>query len=600
MINITEKSKCCGCNACGDICPKHAIKFKTDNEGFWYPEVDLNVCINCGLCDKVCPMLHIQELKHNDYDIPKCYAANHKNLEIRFDSTSGGVFSAIAEEIYKNNGYVGGAIYNDDWSARHFISDQKEDLKKIRSSKYLQSNAEGFYTQVKESCETGRPVFVCGTPCQMAALRRFLHKDYDNLLIADFICHSVASPKAHRKYFDYLEQKFNAKVIYFKAKNKELGWRNLTKHSRFANGKIFYGVVGKDYYSRAYHSNMIDRLSCYDCPFKGYPRISDITLADFWGGEKCKTGLDDNIGTSAVLLNSIKGENWFNKAAKRLLTKEINIKDIEPSNQALIRSSERPNYDRKQFFIDLDSMRFDKLGDKYFPIYEKRYKNLRVIKQIWNTLKETTQLRPIALWQFLKLNFFTKSIHTNWHKNALIYPSPHCIFEISNKAKIEILGPVKFGQKKFRKSKVESRLLIEEGAYVRFEGPFRFGYGADIEVFKNAEFVCGAESGGNYGITIICGEKIHIGNHTFYGRNVSIRDTNGGHIIAQQGFKNTNPVIIGDLVWLCSECKIMPGVKIGNGTIIGSNSVVIAPLPSRVLATGFPAKIIDTDISWKH
>lgn len=600
MINITDKSQCCGCNACSDICPKDAITFKTDNEGFWYPKVNENTCINCGLCEKVCPIINVKELKRNDFKTPICYAAHHKNLEIRFESTSGGVFSAMAEEIYKKGGYVGGAIYNEDWSASHYISNNKEDLKRLRSSKYLQSNAEGFYTKVKEVATTGAPVLVCGTPCQMAALRRFLKKDYENLIIVDFICHSIASPKAHRKYFDYLEEKEGSKVVYFKAKNKELGWRSLTKKSTFANGKSYYGVKGKDLYSRAYHSNMIDRPSCYHCQFKGYPRIADITLGDFWGVEKVAKQLDNNTGTSAILVNSNKGADFIQKVSKRLVTQEVKIEDIQPFNRALVQPSIRPNYNRDDFFKDLETMPFDKLGDKYFPIKEPSHKLLRTIKSIAGNVKRMTQLKPKPLWQFIYLNFLHPAIHTNWKEGHLLYPSPYCVFEIAHNANIQVHGVILCGNKKFKKSKLESRFLFDQGSKVTFKGNFRFGYGCDIEVFPHAELILGANSGGNLGLTLICGKKIEIGNHTFYGREVSIRDHNGGHIIAQQGFKDTNPVTIGDMCWICSEAKIMPGVKIGDGTIVGSNSIVISPLPPRVLVSGSPAKIIDTDISWKH
>lgn len=600
MIQITNKINCCGCNTCGDICPKDAITFVTDNEGFWYPKVNLEKCINCGLCENVCPELHINELKKNDFTTPECYAAHHKNLEIRFDSTSGGVFSAMAEEIYKKGGYVGGAIYNEDWSASHFISNKKEDLKRLRSSKYLQSNAEGFYIKVKEAVITKSPVLVCGTPCQMAALRRFLKKDYENLIIVDFICHSIASPKAHRKYFDYLEEKEGSKVVYFKAKNKELGWRNLTKKSIFADGKSYYGTKGKDLYSRAYHSNMIDRPSCYHCQFKGYPRMADITLADFWGVEKVAKQLDNNTGTSAILVNSKKGADFIQKVSKRLITQEVKIEDIQPFNPALIKSAIQPNYNRDEFFKDLDEMPFDKLGNKYFPIKEPSYKFLRTIKSIIGKVKNMTQLKPKPLWQFVYLNFFHPAIHTNWKEGHLLYPSPYCVFEIAHNANVQVHGAILCGNKKFKKSKLESRFLFDQYSKVIFKGNFRFGYGCDIEVFPHAELILGADSGGNLGLTLICGKKIQIGDHTFYGRDVSVRDHNGGHIIAQQGFKDTNPVIIGDVCWICSEVKIMPGVKIGDGTIVGSNSVVIAPLPARVLASGMPAKIIDTDISWKH
>lgn len=600
MIQITDKTKCCGCNACGDICAHQAITFQTDIEGFWYPVVDREKCVDCGLCEKVCPVIHAEELKKNDYERPICFAAHHKNLEVRFDSTSGGVFSAMSEEVYKQRGYVGGAIYREDFSAVQFISQDKKDLKKLRSSKYLQSNAEGFYTQVRDAVKSGLPVLVCGTPCQMAALKSFLGKDYDNLIIVDFICNSVASPKAHRKYFDYLENKFGSKVVYFKAKNKELGWRNLTKKSMFANGKSYYGIKGKDLYSRAYHSSMIARPSCYECPFKGYPRIADITLADFWGVEKVAKELDNDTGTSAVIINSKKGEAFFMQVSKRLNKKEVRIEDIQAGNPALLRSPKRPDYDRERFFEDLDNMSFERLADKYFPVVQPRLQTLRIFASTLRYFKHLTQFRPKAMWQFFYLNFFHPAIHTDWRKGHLLFPSPYCVFEIDKTADVRVGGAILLGNKKFSKSKLESRFGFGAHSKVTFEGNFRFGYGCDVEVFPNAELELGADSGGNLNLTLICAKRIRLGSHTFYGRDVSIRDFNGGHIIAQQGFKDSNPVIIGDFCWLCSECKIMPGVKVGDGTVIGSNSVVISPLPARVLVTGSPARVIDTDISWKH
>lgn len=600
MIDIKNKVDCCGCNACGDICPTAAIDFHIDNEGFWYPKVSLEKCINCGLCNKTCPNEHPDTHKSSNYEKPISFGAINKNLEIRFDSTSGGIFSALAEAIYKNEGYVGGAIYLEDFSAKQFLSDKKEDLIALRSSKYLQSNAEGFYTSIKNALKTGKEVLICGTPCQISGLYNFLGKDYDNLITIDFICNNVASPLAHRKYFDYLEKKFESKVVYFKAKNKELGWRNLTKKSTFANGKSYYGVKGQDEYSRAYHSHMIARPSCYNCLWKGFPRIADISLGDFWGVENYAKHLDNNTGTSAVMINSDKGDELFNRIKKKIQYVEVKVEDFFKGNQALIKSIPEPNYDRKAFFKDLHTMSFGQLADKWFPIKKQNHSHLRNLRQVVRNIKILTGLNPKPLYQFFKLNFFTKGIKTDWRKGYLFYPTPYCIFDIDKTAQIEVKGTIKLGVKKLTKSKLESRFLFGKNSKVTFEGNFRFGYGCDVEVFDNAELICGAESGGNIGLTLICGNKIEIGSHTFYGRDVSIRDTNGGHIIALQGFKDTNPVKIGDFVWICSESKIMPGVKIGDGTVVGSNSVVISPLPARVLANGDPAKIIETDITWKH
>lgn len=599
MINITNKVDCCGCNACGDVCPAGAISFETDIEGFWYPKVDRNKCFDCGLCEKTCPLLNASALKSERFETPLCYGANHKNLEIRFDSTSGGVFTAIAEHIYKQDGYVGGAVYREDFSAYQMISDDKNDLCNLRSSKYLQSDATGFYRAVKASLATSKQVVVCGTPCQIFALYRYLGKNYENLTTLDFICHSVASPKAHRKYFDYLEEIFGSRVVSFKAKNKELGWRNLTKKSTFANGKSYYGIKGQDCYNRAYHSGMISRPSCYSCPFKGFPRIADISLGDFWGIEHSASELDDNIGTSVVFINSAKGRDLFTKVSQKLIIKNIQIKDIVPYNPALIKPAAQPRYDRNSFFCDLDKLRFDCLTDKYMPIDQNNNPLHRII-DILRTFISMTQLRPKAMVQFFNLNFFHPAIHTDWKHGHLLYPTPYCVFNISKKSKIIVKGTVKLGLKKISRSKIESRFFVGKNSRLVFEGNFRFGYGCDVEIFDGAELICGKDSGGNIGLTLICGNKIVIGDHTFYGRDVSIRDTNGGHIIAMQGFKNTNPVIIGNLVWLCSGCSVMPGVKIGDGSVVGAHSVVNTSLPSNTLASGFPARVIDIDIKWKH
>ena len=597
MIKIQKKEDCCGCNACGDICSKSAISFMTDNEGFWYPEVDLQKCTDCHLCEKVCPIINIKDLKKNDLPQSVCYAAEHKNLEVVFDSTSGGLFSALADIMYKSGGYVGGAVFNEDFSVRQYISNDKNDLPKLRSSKYLQSHLDGFYKQVRDLLKTGNKVLVCGSPCQMAALRAFLRKDYENLIIVDYICRGINSPKVWLKYLESFEERYGSKVVYCKAKSKEYGWRNLTQKIILANGKAYYETRDQSNFTKGYlKTGVYCRPSCYDCKFKGYPRISDITLADFWGIENVNSSMEKNLGTSLVMVNSRKGEAYFEQVKKRINYVAVSFDSIEEGNRSLNLSVDPPKVNRDEFFADLDEMTFLQIAKKYITIDKPSPRTWvkKVLGGILSIMRQT-QLRPVPLYQLLKYNSLSDICHGNF-----ILPTPYCTIEIKKGAKIIRNGVLNLGTKKFRKSKLETRLLVESGATLRYDGNVSIGYGSDIEVFSNATLSFGGGVATNIGATVICGERIEIGKNTMLGRHVTIRDNNGSHYINRQGYKNTRPVIIGDKVWLTEQSTVMPGVKIGDGAIIGALSLVIKNVPANALASGHPAEVIDEDILWKY
>lgn len=597
MIKITDKVDCCGCNACGDACAQGAITFKTDHEGFWYPEVDMQKCTNCHLCEKVCPIINVKELKKNDLPQSICYAAEHKNMEVVFDSTSGGHFSALADIMYKSGGYVGGAVFNDDFSVRQYISNDKADLPRLRSSKYLQSHLDGFYKQVRDLLRSGEKVLVCGSPCQMAALRSFLRKDYDNLIIADYICRGINSPKVWRKYLDSYEERYGSKVVYAKAKSKEYGWRNLTQKVILANGKAYYETKDQSNFTKGYlQTGVYCRPSCYDCKFKGYPRISDITLADFWGIEKVNTSMEKNLGTSLVMINSKKGETYFEQVKKRINYVGVPFESIEAGNRSLNKSVDPPKVDRDEFFRDLDQMTFLQIADKY--ITKKKIGKKEQLKRVLRYLKtilRNTQMRPKPLYQFFRYNSLDDIM-----KGNVLLPTPYCTIEIERGAKIIKKGILILGFKKFKKSKLETRLLVNKGGTLKIEGNTTIGYGSDIEVFPNATLSFGGGGATNIGATIICGERIEIGKNTMLGRHITIRDNNGSHFMNRQGYKNTRPVIIGDKVWLTEQCTVMPGVKIGDGAIIGALSLVLRNIPPYCLATGHPAEVVDEDILWKY
>lgn len=601
MIQIKDKKDCCGCNACGDICPKGSITFKTDIEGFWYPEVNMDTCIDCGLCEKVCPIIHIQQLKINDFEKPLCYAAEHKNLEVVFDSTSGGLFSALADIMYKNKGYVGGAIYNDDFSVRQYISNNKADLAKLRSSKYLQSDFEGFYKQVKELLMAGEKVLVCGGPCQMAALRAFLkYKDYPNLIIADYICRGINSPKVWRKYLDSYEERYGSKVVYVKSKSKEYGWRNLTQKTVLANGKAYFETKDNNLYTKGYlQTNAYCRPACYECHFKGYPRISDITLADLWGVEKIKNIQDKNLGTSLVLINSEKGKAFFEQVKSRIKCEEIPFELATANNPALVKSLPAPKVDREQFFKDIDTMSFLSVCEKYHIIVDKHPAFKGKIKNfIKLALKvaHSTAFRPKPVYQFFRYNSLSEIL-----KGNVLIPTPYCCIQIAKDAKIIKKGVSILGDKKlFPKSKLETRLFVGKQATLELGPDTSIGYGSDVEVFANAHLTFKGHGGSNIGLTCICGHRIEFGDGVMIGRHVTVRDNNGSHYINRHGYKNVAPVIIGDKVWLCESCTVMNGVKIGDGAIVGAKSFVITNIPKNAMVSGHPAKVVDEDVLWKY
>ena len=307
MINIKDKHNCCGCNACVQCCPKHCISFNKDDEGFYYPQVDETICVNCHLCEKVCPYLN--------HGIPKqpitCYAARNKNEQIRNKSSSGGVFTLIAEIIIENGGVVFGARYDDSWKVIHACAVSKEELAWFRGSKYVQSQIGNTYKQAETYLKGGKYVLFSGTPCQILGLRNFLHKDYENLLTVDVVCHGVPSPGLWHDYFISLNLH---DVCYVSHKDKEKGWRNYSFSVRNKEGKsLFFESSFFNKYLMAFGRNLTLRSSCFRCPAKAGRSGSDLTLADFWGIENICPKMDDNKGTSFVGVNTIKGMEYFNR-----------------------------------------------------------------------------------------------------------------------------------------------------------------------------------------------------------------------------------------------------------------------------------------------
>lgn len=604
MIDIKRKEECCGCNACGDICPRNAISFKTDEEGFWYPVIDNEKCIDCGMCDKVCPIKTKPQSRSNNVSRPKCFAAEHKSIEVVFNSTTGGMFSALAEGMYSQKGYVGGAIHNEDFSVSHFVSNSRSDLQQLRRSKDLQSNAEGFYKKVKSLLENGERVLVCGVPCQIAALQNYVGKNYDNLITVDLVCAGVNSPKVWRKYLDYIEEKNGSKIIWTENKSKEYGWNKLTQKFIFENGEEYFDTDKTSLFTHGYIvSHLYCRPSCYECEFKGFPRIADITIGDFWGITKHSKNHNSNMGTNLVMINSSKGQRYFDKIKKRVNIEETPLEWALSGNPALTSSISRLSDKRAEFFEDLEAISFDELVKKYDPVQPSKLRI--VLRKIKSDLKffkyviKITRLNPKAIYQTIKYSGLRNLVQ---HKGIVC--GTNCHFNIAKSAELEINGLLTIGCKdKFPRSKLETRVFLGKKARLNILGDFKIDADCEIVVFNGAELtIHGSKlsiSDANSGLRIICGEKIELMPDVGIGRNVVIRDTNGEHFMNTAGYKPTRPITIGEKTWLCEDCTIMPGVKIGRGVIVGAHSMVTRSIPAHALVSGSPASVVQDNVLWK-
>lgn len=600
MIQIKDKTKCCGCNACGDICNHDAITFKTDIEGFWYPEVNTKKCTDCGLCEKVCPIINKANITR--FNIPKVFAAYNKDEEVRIDSTSGGLHSALANIMYDNNAYVCGAVYNEDHTVSHITSPDPQMLPRIRSSKYLQSSMLEQYKEIRSLLRKGEKVFYCGTPCQVHALHNFLGKDYPGLVTCDFICRGVNSPKVFLSYMDMLEKQYGAKATEIKFKNKKWGWHNFSMRVNFSNGMEYCKDRWNDLFFIGYlQSGNFARPSCYECLFKGFPQKSDITLADFWGIEKIDSSMDQDKGTSLVLINSEKGMKLFETVKNRVIWKEFTMEDARKGNPAMDSSLTTISKDREAFFSAIDKYPFDKVASKFFPLptfSNKAKKKLKwLLKAVKKSLKFALHLGlSFKSWKnTIYYNLFCKKVEC--FSRMPLSLTKHVVIELDKRSKLLLYNKLVMGKVQVKGSRRETRLLLEEGAKMTVENPFVMYAGAYIRVVKDGNLIL---HGGfiNENVQITCGSTIEIGKDCAIGRDVVIRSYDG-HTIIKDGYNISEPIKIGNHVWIGQGAQILKGVTIGDGAIIAAGAVVTSDVAPHAAVGGVPAKIITNEIYWK-
>lgn len=332
MINIINKADCCGCTACASVCTHKAITMKPDSLGFLYPEVDINKCTNCGLCEKVCAFNDNYD-KSLNFDKPKAYGARHKDIHEVETSRSGAAFIAISDWVLEQGGIVYGVGYEEHFKVVHKRATSKEQRNEFKGSKYVQSYLGDIFIQVKNDLKDGKIVLFSGTPCQTSGLNSFIGKKLrTNLILVDVVCHGVPSPNIWRDYIAFYEKKYKRKIssVDFRDK-KEYEW-NTHKETFILDNGI---KISPKYHpwSTLFCNVIMYRQSCENCFFCNTIRPSDITIADFWGWEKTNPGFNlDNKGVSLLLINTIKGEKIFNTIKERLNIFEAQLEDCLQPN----------------------------------------------------------------------------------------------------------------------------------------------------------------------------------------------------------------------------------------------------------------------------
>ena len=382
MKIIENTNLCNGCHSCFSICPNNCIVMEQSNEGFLYPQIDEKNCANCGTCKRNCPINKSQVERTREKIIPKTFGVININESIRMDSSSGGVFTLLAEYVISQGGVVFGAKFDNDFSVIHSKTETIEGISEFRGSKYVQSKIGNSYKNVKSFLEEGKTVLFTGTPCQIGGLKSFLSEEYENLICIDIICHGVPSPKVWQKYVLFREKIAESKTETIIFRNKNKGWKNYSIQFSFANKTEYCEVFNRDLFMQAFLKNLCLRKSCYCCDFKTINRISDLTIADFWGVQNILPEMFDDKGTSLVLVQSQKGQDIFDKIKTYTTFMEVDCEKSLQFNSAAYRSCVEP-YNRDKFIKNIDKLPFDQLVKKYSKVSLIQ----RLLRRIKNIIK---------------------------------------------------------------------------------------------------------------------------------------------------------------------------------------------------------------------
>lgn len=564
-----DKTKCSGCSACAAACAHYAIQMKEDEDGLLFPFIDKDKCVECGLCEKICPIANNHQ--SNDGKGQKAYVAITDKQEYYLRSATIGVCSILSRQAIDNGGKVFGvALDEKTWKSYHSCASDKNEIEAFRNSKYIQSDPKETFREAKALLNNGEKVLYIGTPCQIAGLKAFLRRDYDNLLTVDLICHGAYSYKLIKKEVLYWEHRLHGKISNFKFRSKKGSGGIINFDLKKITGTKHYEIPGQ--YSPTYRSfaysgdgkNYNLRTSCYTCPFRDRGRTGDITVGDAWFMDAAKLLKVNNLnwanGVSLIIANTPKGQEEVQKFLPQLHYVEISCEEafVQP---ALLPTNREIPKERQELYQAIDTNEnYAKIVKRLLhadveELYKANQRSKR--KMIWKN----------RLNKYLLINK-ARRIKSRWQPgwewwftNSFLYNFP---------------------SKHFRNFMLKKMGMTFKGD-VRIYAGFHIRNPKGIVIEKGASIGPKVLLDGRMGLTIQEGAVIGYGaiiwtlNH----------DYNDIHFCGKGA-----PVTIGRHAWVCSNSIILPGITIGEGAVVASGAIVTHDVPAYTIVGGIPAKKI--------
>lgn len=568
MFRINKN--CEGCGFCSACC-RDAIELKFQ-DGNLCAKVKDGMESSLENVSFICP----QEIKPKLNKVQNKYVAFHKQIERRMDGSAGGVFGALLETVAKEGFYFTGTVYDTNMAVHHVVTNDPEKIVDFSGYKPIQSNTTEVYVQIKQLLERGEKVLFCGTPLQCYALKLFVGST-QGLILVDIIETDPVQFDIWQEYLSKLEEKFGSKITNVRMYDKEFSYRN-SKRIECENARTYF-IRKEDAIDRALKDNRFTVKKNSNAVLgKLNERIGDLTIGSYFYNR------DGGLGATYVSVNSELGVTLFEKCKRRI---DVLIEGSDVNQDCIDIPHIQNSCNNKTSYITGKGL------NNFFERQSVLFNERTLRNNLLLSLKmfiETTRLRPVPIFKFIRYNFFHKGIITDFRNNGFLFITPYSTIKMGKGAKIELHGPLTIGEKRVKSSKLETRLWMQPNSKIIVHENGKFGYGSNIEVYTGGVLDIG-ELFSNSGITIICGKNIKIGSPVNIAKGCTVRDTNG-HLVAIMGYKKDRSVEIGNHCWICSDSTLMPGVKIGDGAIVGACSYVVRNVAPFNLVQGNPINVV--------